>query len=72
VESHKSIQVYFASLAPQAYNDNMKAISDGGIIMEFENIRLDENGEKTTWITKKVTENSFELVNADYGLYNEM
>lgn len=68
VESHKSIQVYFASLAPQAYNDNMKAVTDSGIIMEFENSRLDENGEKTTWVTKKVTEKSFDLVNADYGL----
>jgi hypothetical protein len=71
VNTQKSFQAYLSKLAPQAYNENISKATDNGVMMEFENTRTDEKGEKTTWVTKKVTEKLFDIINEEYGLYNE-
>ncbi|MEZ4909477.1 MAG: hypothetical protein R2774_01315 [Saprospiraceae bacterium] len=71
INAQKSMQAYMSKLAPQSYNENMTNMVDSGFMMEFENVRLDEKGEKTTWITKKVSQKAFDIINAEYGLKNE-
>jgi hypothetical protein len=67
INTQKTMQAYLSKLAPPSYNENM-TYSLNGIMLESENMRLDEKGEKTTWKTKKISEKSFDIVNIDYGL----
>jgi hypothetical protein len=71
IDAQKSMQNYMANLAPPSYNENMSKAIDSGVMMEFENVRLDEKGEKTTWITKKVAIKTFDIINQDYGFYKD-
>ena len=56
---------YTGQFAPYSFIENV-SVSSEGFMLEYENIRKDEKGEKTTWITKKVSEKSFDIVNKDY------
>ncbi len=65
INIQKNFQPYMSKFAPSSYTENM-AGTEQGIMLEYENIRKDEKGEKTTWVTKKISEKPFDLVNADF------
>ncbi len=69
VYTQNAMQAYMNNIVPAAYQENSAHIKDiKAVMLEYENKRKDAKGKKTTWITKNVTEKSFNLVNKDYGL----
>ena len=58
IKWEKTFSQYNKQFAPEPFTENVD-ISEGGVMMEYENIRKDEKGEKTTWVTKKVSEKTF-------------
>ncbi len=65
VQWQKSYTSYMNKFAPASYAENTSGI-ESGIMLEYENSRKDED-KKTTWITKKVAEKSFEILKSDYN-----
>jgi len=56
---------YTRQFAPAPFTENI-SFANGGIMLEYENTRKDEKGEKSTWITKKISEKTFSVVNTEY------
>ncbi len=67
INTQKTMKAYLSKLTPPSYNENMSLARDG-IMLESENTRIGGNGEKSTWVTKKILEKSFSIINAEYGL----
>ena len=66
VDTKSNFMAHMKQFAPPSYNENM-ANSSGGVLMQYENTRKNESDRKTTWETKKVSEKSFDIINADYN-----
>lgn len=60
----KSFGPYMAQFAPATFSDNTAEIQ--GMVLQSENVKKDNPKKKSTWTTKKVTENTLKIVNADY------
>ncbi len=65
IKWEKTFSQYNKQFAPEPFTENVD-ISEGGVMMEYENIRKDEKGEKTTWVTKKVSEKTFSIITSEY------
>jgi len=65
IQWEKNFSPYMKQFAPEPFTENVGA-SEGGVMLEYENTRKDEKGEKSSWVTKKVNEKSFSVITADY------
>lgn len=64
-----TMQAFIGNLAPAAYKENSNRLKNINLIMlEYVNERKKDNGETTSWITKKVSEKKIDFVNKDFGL----
>lgn len=65
IKWEKTFSQYTKQFAPEPFTENVD-ISEGGVMLEYENTRKDEKGEKTTWVTKKVSEKTFSIITSEY------
>lgn len=56
---------YMQSVAPASYIQGSRSI-EGGLMLAFETTKKKGDKERTSWDTKKLTEKSFTITNADY------
>ena len=56
---------YMKTVAPAAYVESSQNMQ-GGIMLAFENTKKEGNKEKTRWDTRKLTEKTYLIKNADY------
>ena len=61
----KNFTRYTSQFAPDPFTENIST-SDGGVMLEYENSRKDEKGEKSTWSTKKISEKPFSVITSEY------
>lgn len=61
----KNFTRYTSQFAPDPFTENIST-SDGGVMLEYENSRKDEKGEKSTWSTKKISEKTFSVITSEY------
>jgi hypothetical protein len=56
---------YMQTVAPAAYMESIRNIQ-GGIMLAFDNTKKEGDKEKTSWNTRKLSEKTFLIKNADY------
>ncbi|MCZ2102295.1 MAG: DUF4412 domain-containing protein [Chitinophagales bacterium] len=67
-----TMQTYLDRVVPSAYRENSALMKDKNTVMlEYENKQKKSKSEKTTFVTQKVIEKSFDFVNQEYGLGND-
>lgn len=64
VSWNKSFSGYIAKFAPTAYLENNSSLQDE-FLLEYENKRKYEKNS-TSWVTKKISVQSYEILNLDY------
>lgn len=69
VNYSKGYVSYMSRIAPASYTENSQLMTNG-VMMEYENVRKDGK-EKTTWVTKKVSEKPFGIIVSEYQFDKE-
>lgn len=69
VDMRKGYVAYMSRIAPASFTENSRQAVNG-VMMEYENSRKDGK-EKTTWVTKKVSEKQFSVNVSEYSFDRE-